>query len=540
MKSTIIYTLISLAFISSIQSQSNYDSLVRSKADSMIYYYVRYGAFTENDRNISKQYIKNFSELFTENAALYNDILPDMYSETLLSLDEYSNSASEKFPSGITISINKKEYGNINRFSDKGTGLIEVMAEKEVLGMTIDDDFFEQVYDITILIKFNLDLSNFKIVGVRERKIENRDITLKVLNAEDGSLIKDVKMNLYYNNELQQTRISDYEGTITFADIPPKSLVTVSVDTDEEYVMEKDKDWVIEKWIDALEGQRQILLSRVKEWTKFSLEVFGTPSFTHIKSANTTTNYELGSFSNTAKFGYGLGVGGSYAIIANKKFAVSIGLGVGLDNYNSNISFTDYKQNQKEETDPEGDKYELHVSSNEITDELTLTYITIPLQVNFRKYIDINVIDYVFINVGAEYGYLMDNSSQISGQGTFYGYYHKVGDDVVNINIHNVTDLDFIDDGEINQKREMDISSMNLSAIASAGISFQIVKDILNLDIAVDVNYGISNISNYNYQSYYFAEEGYSKPKSSLIGSGSKLNTLSFGAKIGLTYNIFK
>lgn len=542
MKSTLLYTIFSLVFIANIQAQSNYDSLLRAKADSMIYYYARYGSFTENDRNISKQYIKDFGELFTKNAAVYNDILKEEYSETLLSVNEYSISTSEKFPSGITISIDKKEYGDINRFPDKDKGSIEVQAEKEVLGMTIDDDFFDKSFDITFLINFNLDLSNFKISGIRERKIENKSITLKVLNAKNGSTVKNVKINLYYNNELQQTRISDYQGNITFSDIPPKSLVTLAVSKDEDYVMEKGKDWIIEDWINGLVGQRQILLSRVKEWTKFSLEVFGTPSLTHIKSVNATTNYNLGSFTNNSEFGYGLGVGASYAVFANKKIAISIGTGIGLDIYNSNIVFTNYTQNKKELLDPESDKYELNVTSNEISDELTLTYITVPLNINFRKNINNNIIDYVFINVGAEYGYLAENSSNITGHGTFFGYYHKIGNDVVNVDIHDVKDLNFLDDEPLTQKSEMTVSNMNLSAIASLGVSIKIVEDILNLDIALDVNYGIKNISDYTYQDYYFAKEGYSPSPNyeSLVGSGSHLSTQSFGARIGFTYNIFK
>ena len=119
-------------------------------------------------------YIKNFAELFTDNAAVYNDIITELYSGELLTIDEYSTGVPEKFPSGITITIENKEYGDMKRYSGEGTGTIEVKAVKEVLGMTVDDEFYEETFDIVFILSFNLDLSNFKIIGSRMPEIENK------------------------------------------------------------------------------------------------------------------------------------------------------------------------------------------------------------------------------------------------------------------------------------------------------------------------------------------------------------------------------
>jgi len=547
MKSTIIYTLLSIVFIVNIHAQSVNDSIINAKADSIIYDYSRYGGFTENDRSISKLYIRYFKELFANDAKLNNDIVTDFSSEKNLYVDDYINFVTEKYPSGITLMVDNLIFGKPTINSSNNTGIVKVTGNKEVLGMSISNEFDEESFELTFVISFNLDYSNFKIFAVEQKKIESLDFVIGVRNQKSGDIIEGVRINLFVNgNELHQSRLTNGQGEVYFDKIAPGSLVSLDVDSESDYTYPiKDND----KKVDAVED----LIGRVNnsgffvelrknvEWNKISLQVFGTPSLTQINSVNVTDNYKLGSFVNDAKFGYGLGIGVSYALIANKKIAVSIATGVGIDTYNGSITFDNYNQNKVSTFDSENDAYDLHVLSSKLTDNISITYISVPIMVNFRKYFVNGLFDYIFVNAGVNYGHLIDNSSDVAGEVTYYGFYKEIDGQIVNVNVHNVEkQLGFIDDKPLSSKAEMEISSMNLSAIASVGVSIPIIENMINLDIAANINYGFSNITNYDYKNYYFAKEGYFGSKSSLLGSGSSVNTMAVGVRVGVTYNIFK
>jgi len=540
MKSIVIYIVISLIFISGVYSQSKTDSVVMAKVDSMLYLYSRYGSFTENDRTISQQYIKNFKALFADNAAVFNDVLQDLYAMELLSVDEYSDGISQKFPTGLAVAIKNLEFGEVSEINDGEMLTIEVRATKDMLGITVDDDFLEEAYLESFIFRYTPDYSDFKLLGVRKLKVENKSLTLKMLDASSGKPVKEVKFILVYNNLPQQTRISDFEGMVYFTDIPPKSLVHVEIDPDADYILAKDKSWVIEDWLAAIEGTRSLLVSRVKEWTRFSLQVYGVPSMTQIRSTNVKNNYQIESFTNEAKFGYSIGVGASYAVLADKKKSISVGVGVGVDTYNSTMSFSKYNQNPEQLIDAGNDSYDLFVVSDLITDKINLTYLQIPVKVDYRKYFESNLVDYLFVSLGVSYGYLIDNSSELSGAASYYGYYQIVSGKEVDIELHNVEGLEFEDNVKIEGANELEVATDNLSALASFGISIPVVKDILNFDAGIQVSYGFSNISKYNYDDYYWARKGLKGDKTSLLGSGSGVGTLSYGIKLGVTYNIFK
>jgi hypothetical protein len=318
-------------------TQSELD-IIRKKVDSLIYDYSWYGDFTENDRTISSAFMTNFKALFAPDATVLNDI-DILDAAPVISLNDYTDGVIDLFPSGIGMSVTDVVMKTPERIPAYNMGQVKADAVKSIIGMTKNEDVFEKQIQITMFFSFNLDMTNFRIAGIRELVIDNKEITFKVIDFSKGTPLPSVNMNLFYDNQLQQTRETNVDGEVKFTDIPPGSRISVSADENQDYVIETDKELVIEDWLARDEGGRKIYLKRLRVWTGMNLDLHGATGMSMIKSTNDEANYIAESYSAKGQLGHSFGIGFAYYFLKNKKIALGIGIGADMDIINGSIEF---------------------------------------------------------------------------------------------------------------------------------------------------------------------------------------------------------
>jgi len=421
------------------------------------------------------------------------------------------------------------------------SGQVQVDAVKSIVGYTVNNDVFEKQFQITMFFTFNLNMTNFKIAGIRELVIENKEVTFKVVDFSKGLPLPDIRMNLFYDNQIQQTRTTNMDGDIKFTDIPPGTRISIFADDNQDYVVETGEELVIEDWLARDEGGRKIYLKRLRVWTGMSLDLHGATGMTKIKSTNDQLTYTTGSYSSKGKLGHSFGIGFSYYFLKNKKFAVGIGIGADMDIVNGSITVDSLVQNPysgingNPYKDSEGQTCSLLYSSDNMGNELGATYLSSPLTIKFRYILDKKFLNYVYINAGMKYSYLFMNKSKMDGSVTYMGEYEQY----YGLVLKDISALGYITD-TVNFENDLSISKSNLGVVAGAGISIPLVKPFLNLDIGVDFNMGISDISDYDYTNYYLSTSTSYKEIGSLAGTSKALKTQFLGFHLGVSYDIFK
>jgi len=508
--------------------------LIKKNADSLIQAYAWYGDFTENDRDISERSIAGFRDLFTPDATVLNDIETDLDRSSVIPVNTYIEGVRKAFPSGIGLSVSDIVFRKAELLIAYDMGQVQVDALKSIIGFTVDNEIFEKQFKISFIFTCSLDFKQFKIAGIRDIVIENKEISFRVVDFNKGNPLPDLRINLFYDNEIKQTRITTVDGAVNFSEIPPGTRISVFVEENQNYVVETGEEVVIEDWLARDEGGRKLYLKRLRLWTGLSVDAHGTFGLSSIKAASKEIYYQTESYTNKSQIGYSFGIGVSYFLLNKKKFAVGLGLGAEMDLFKAGIDVTKYIQNPIYDVkDDRGDNCDLLVQASTMEDQLSSTYISAPFTLKARWNINSKFLDYIYLNAGVKYSYLMLSNSELNGKFTYQGYYPQYN----NLTLHDIAALNYYTDTLQSVNNEMEISKGNLSVIASAGISIPLVSPFLNVDIGVDFNMGLSDISTYK-ENYYLSERFNSY--GSLAGTSASLKTQLFGLHLGISYDIFK
>ena len=133
-----------------------------------------------NEEEEDKFYYKReLIKLFNTSAVfVFNDLDPTLKTGRELSITKYADYIPLWYTStGLTTSINEAtiSFGDVKTNSD-GLLYIETFAQKKISGVYLKSESNQQTIDIMFEISFDLkklDLENFKIVGIKNKKAEN-------------------------------------------------------------------------------------------------------------------------------------------------------------------------------------------------------------------------------------------------------------------------------------------------------------------------------------------------------------------------------
>ena len=180
---TTFYLLVGVILFSAVLSKSMYSQefnpnelkVIHKKVDSLLQSYKLFNTFTEDDRQISQKYVDSFKKLFGDkktqkNTLIFNDIEKTGYLEEKVSISEYIKSVKVFYKEGglgITIKDvtyekptlikphENKIYVKPNKYK------INVNIKKRVFGFFQNKSTFDETYDMTITITFNIRKKGF-------------------------------------------------------------------------------------------------------------------------------------------------------------------------------------------------------------------------------------------------------------------------------------------------------------------------------------------------------------------------------------------
>ncbi len=528
-------TIVLIALVSIINAQitnSKQDSIISKNVSSLLYNYSVFGNLTENDVDISQRYIGKFKQLFTENAYLKNDIFSSNDKE-MLTVSEYIKGVVKEFPSGLSLEVELLEIrtNNIKRIDKIRMYLIPVNIKKNVFTMDLAGNLIEKDFEQTIEILCDFDFVEFKIDRVTDKQLDLADVAFSFIDVDDSKALKNIQVVLKYDGKVQQEKVTNASGTVMFTKVPVDKRVKIYILENQGFSSEEIPIKTMGQWAEM--DDRKIFLKKYKQWKKMGLELFAKPAYTNIGAKPSGDNFSSSNISVTGKTNINGGLNFYYYFMSDDSKAMGIGLGLNLDIYSSNMSITDYTYiGSDTKIDYDGDEYNASVLSNEITDEVQLTYFSIPLVFKYRKVVESKIINYLHVDVGLKYSYLLSGTSMIDGNVEYAGYYPEW-----DFTIKDVEYLGFIDK-TTNYKSDLDINSNLFSFIASVSVSIPIKKPGLFINLGLDGAVGLNNISNYNPDNFIFSQE--QGDYTSFVGASKAVRPYSLGGHISIYYDIFK
>lgn len=178
-------------------------------------------------------------------------------------------------------------------------------------------------------------------------------------------------------------------------------------------------------------------------------------------------------------------------------------------------------------TDSEKETYEQRVSATDINEVQKVSFLNIPLSINFQ--IPFGKRFGFFINAGVSFSFPLSKEYNSKGIFTYSGYYPAY-----NILLYNLPDYGFPSDSKILYNGKLELKSYILDGNAAAGFQIFINR---KLQVALGVNYNrsLTNISNYVSPEKFQLSSDVNKINSLMGGSDNAL-TESMGLNLSFRY----
>lgn len=223
--------------------------------------------------------------------------------------------------------------------------------------------------------------------------------------------------------------------------------------------------------------------------------------------------------------GFGVNFEVGYLTKFNK--TVGIGFGLGYSSYT-----TELKSNPLDyavaDTDEDGDNYSKEITTTEITEKTKASYFDIPIYLELSN-TNINKIGF-YGRFGIKIGLPVSKTFTSSGSANYEGYYPQYY-----VTLYDIEELNFTQ-SEIYEDTKMSLEPVNVSALISAGITFPL-SNVFILKIGGNANFGLLEISSQKAEDY--EKTKYNGNYNKLLENpNAKTTTRSFGAEIGLIYNL--
>jgi len=222
---------------------------------------------------------------------------------------------------------------------------------------------------------------------------------------------------------------------------------------------------------------------------------------------------------------------GDDVVLVPTSFA--LGIGLGISQIKQTAKFENFSETVKDFTDIDGNKCNVELDYQNVSETVSLTYLDIPLYLEIGKPSREKISTYLKLGLKASL-LISDNLTDNTGIYTSKGYYPEW-----KVTLHDIPELDYFSGKACyGESENYDLSPFVLWGTVSAGVNFpfgsrdHLASWIIRLGAKMD--YSLTPVSK-NFRDPSFPETKYYFNQSNLLGgNGSKI--LSFGLSLGLIY----
>ncbi|MEI6679391.1 MAG: outer membrane beta-barrel protein [Mariniphaga sp.] len=233
-----------------------------------------------------------------------------------------------------------------------------------------------------------------------------------------------------------------------------------------------------------------------------------------ISAVSNQISNPMNALSGSAEFGY----------YFSKYFGLSTG--IGLSSCNSEVTLNTYQSNFNA-VDSESEAYQRQVTGTGIREQEKITFLTVPVCLNFR--IPLNKTVGLFMQTGVAIAVPLVKNYISSGIFSYKGYYPAY-----NVLLENLPAYGFPANVNSVTKGRLELKPVNVNAVVNAGFDFFVQKKI-QFALAVSYNQSLSTISAYTSPDK-FQLSSDAGQINSLIGASTKSTAQSIGMNLTLRY----
>ncbi len=191
-------------------------------------------------------------------------------------------------------------------------------------------------------------------------------------------------------------------------------------------------------------------------------------------AVSSSVSKEMNAYSGAAEVGY----------YFSKYFGLTSG--IGYSTYNAQVTLASW-QSKFSAIDSEKENFEMRASGTNITEDQKLSYLTVPVYLNFRLPFSKSV--GLFLQSGVNLAIPVGKDYSSTGTFTYKGYYSKY-----NVLLENLPLYGFPSSKSTTTAGQLGVKSWTVFAVASAGLDFFVAE---NLQISLAASYcrSISDVS---------------------------------------------
>lgn len=231
-------------------------------------------------------------------------------------------------------------------------------------------------------------------------------------------------------------------------------------------------------------------------------------------------------------WGKNASLGQSYQLTYSKYFSsqspIAFVVGVGMSKYSFYAEIPYMEESLKGIMDPDGDMLDIYYQYNDINENVSLSYLNIPLEFHIGN----NTIQkgiQPWINAGVLLSINMKSDVSGSGQYTTVGYYPEW-----DMTVRDVEQLGLRSNADVyNEFTKWDLNKMVLWGTVSMGVCIPISKSNWELNAGAKCSYSLNAISNETGEQ---TNTQYRLGINNLLG-GKGARILNWGLALGITYN---
>lgn len=423
------------------------------------------------------EHTRGFLELFSDTAnIIHNDIIPDNRLDTTIWVGEYVRRIKQ-FYNGVGVSMEVLGLEMPIRNPNKDGFLIVVHTSKMISGYTKNNRAYSDTIPQDFHIGFKLDgkkFGDFAIETIECKKSLGRYYYLKVTDDHRRPL---ENYPVYINGKFHLAPTDTLGKPIWIKDLrAPLYIVPDTVNSDDESMFPRFKNFWEAK---ARLGGKKGLSS--KDDFNFMVKspdlVFGIrlnpvsisgTHFTFNNSSLPNSKFESLAIKGNSNRHLSAFLG---KIIARKTaYTMYLNTGLGFSNMSFNARLENYAS-QVESTDPDGARYLRRVQLGSVSEDFTLSFLSIPVYLSAEKRVSQKHKLDVFVDAGLMICLTTGQTYESKASDVRYsGFYPQL----YNIEMDDNRIYDFGSFGESKGKKETHLKTLGLDAFVRAGLSLRL------------------------------------------------------------------
>ncbi len=423
------------------------------------------------------EHTRDFLELFSDTAnIIHNDIIPDNRLDTTIRVGEYVRRIKQYY-NGVGVSMEILSLEMPQRNPKKDGFLIVVHTSKMISGYTKNNRAFSDTIPQDFYIGFQKNgqkFGDFAIETIECKKSLGRYFYLKVFDDHNRPL---ENYPVFINGKFHLAPTDTLGKPIWIKDLKaPLYIVPDTVNSDDESMFPRFKNfWEAKARLGGKKG-----LS-TKDDFNFMVKspdlVFGIrlnpvsisgTHFTFSKSSLPNSKFESLALKGNFNRHFSAFLG---KIIARKPaYTMYINTGLGFSSMGFNASLENYAS-QVESTDPDGARYFRKVQLESVSEDFTLSFLSLPVYLSAERRISQKHKLDVFADAGMMLCLTTGQSYESKASGVRYaGYYPQL----FNIEMDDNRIYDFGSFSEAKGKKETHLKTIGLDAFVRAGFSLRL------------------------------------------------------------------